>query len=63
MKYTQAQIKECKDYLSLSVKEGYLDESTARDLVERKAWKEVYDMMSLGDFYANEEQGSLEALK
>ena len=44
-------IKELKQYLSYGVKEGYIDEDYARDLVKRKAWKEVLDLMGRGDAY------------
>ena len=56
MNYSDAHIKECIDYLNFSVKEGNLDCDTADDIVRRKAWKEVYDMMDKGDFYANEDE-------
>ena len=52
--YTKAQIKECKDYLGYSVKEGYLDEDVALDLIRTKNWDEVYHIMDMGDYYANQ---------
>ena len=54
--YTPLQIKECKHYLWFSVKEGYISEDTEQDLLKRKAWEKVYQMMNLGDFYANEKK-------
>jgi len=57
--YTPNQIKECKQYLWFSVKEGYMGEEEAEDLLKREAWEEVYHLMNLGDYYANdmEERG------
>jgi hypothetical protein len=53
-KYTKEQIKECKDYLGFSVKEDYLDEDSALDLIRTENWEEVYHLMNEGNYYANE---------
>jgi len=53
-KYSPEQIKECKDYLNFSVKEGYLDEDSAQDLIRTENWYAVYHMMDEGDFYETE---------
>ena len=55
-KYNAKQIKECKDYLNLSVKEGYLSEDSAQDLIRTENWDEVYHQMDMGDYYANQKE-------
>lgn len=54
--YSDKHIAECIAYLNYSCKEGYLDEEVAKDIIRRKAWKEVYDMMDRGDAYANDNE-------
>lgn len=52
-KYTKKQIQEFIDYLGLAVKEGYVDESFAHEVIRHKAWGEVEEYMAKGDYYAN----------
>ncbi len=56
IKYTKDQITECKDYLGYGVKEGYISEDICQDIIKRKAWNEVYEMMAIGDDYANDNE-------
>jgi hypothetical protein len=49
MRYTEAQTKECMDYLNYAVKEGYMSAEEALELVAKQDWKEVYEMMDKGD--------------
>jgi len=52
-KYTKEQIKECISYLGYGVKEGYIDESAAQEIIRKKDWKYVYEMIDRADAYAD----------
>lgn len=49
MKYTKAQINTYLDYLTEWVANYNGDEAIANDIIDRKAWHEVEEMMAKGD--------------
>lgn len=53
MCYTKEHIKECLAYLNYCVKEGAIDAEEAKEMAEKKNWKEVYDMMGYGEYLAD----------
>ena len=56
MKHTPEQIKECKDYLGLCVKEGYMDTPEAEEIIKKKDWKKVYYYMDKAESMANDNE-------
>jgi len=56
MEYTTEQIQECKAYLGYCVKNGGIGEDVVQDLIDRKDWSEVYDMMEYGEYLADSER-------
>ena len=57
MIYKLEHIKECKDYLNYSVKHGFMDEDMAQEMIDKKDWKAIYDLIDQGDFLANQKEG------
>lgn len=45
--------QDCIDYLWYGVKEGYIDEQYAEELIANEDWDTVYGMMEAGEEYAN----------
>lgn len=43
--------QEYVDYLEYGVKEGWIDEDLANELIENEEWEKVRDMMFRGDEY------------
>ena len=58
MKYTEAQKKECIEYLQYCAKEGFIDPEEALEMIKKEQWKEIYDEMDRGDYYANQKDES-----
>ena len=56
MAYSDKHIGEYVRYLQYSVKHGYMDEEVANDIIRRKAWGEVQELMELGDEAANDNE-------
>jgi hypothetical protein len=54
MNYSDKHIAECIAYLQFSVKNGNISEEQANELIKKKDWKAVYDLMDKGDAIANE---------
>ena len=52
--YNEKQINELIDYLGECVKESYLSEESALELILTKNWKEIDKMREMGDAYAND---------
>ena len=55
MIYKLEHIKECKDYLNYSVKHGFMDEDMAQEMIDKKDWKAIYDLIDQGDFLTEKE--------
>lgn len=47
--FTIGQIQDLYDFLNYNVKEGYIDEDTAQDYIERQDWKSVSALRDLVD--------------
>lgn len=56
MNYSDAHIEECIDYLGEAVKEGYIDQEVADELIAKKDWAIVYEMINKGDGRANDNE-------
>ena len=52
MEYTQKQIDDLIDYLGYCVKEGYLDDGMAFELIRTKDWRSIDEMRDKADAYA-----------
>lgn len=56
MNYSDKHIADFIAYLNYSVKHGGMDESVANDIIRRKAWNEVEDLIEIGDELANDNE-------
>lgn len=52
--FTDKQTQAFISYLNLCVEEGYMDETDAQELIDKKMWNTVQYMMEKGDYHANQ---------
>ena len=51
--YTIGQIQDLTDFMNWNVKNGYMDEDIAEDIMESGDWKEASRLRGLGDLFAD----------
>jgi hypothetical protein len=56
MNYSDTHIEECIDYLKEAVGEGNLDPDVATELIAKKDWATVYEMIHKEDDHANDNE-------
>lgn len=50
--YTLEQVQDLYDWMNWNVKEGYLDEDIANDIIDAQDWDEASRLRDLGDLFA-----------
>lgn len=51
--YTIGEIQDLFDWLGFNIKEGYIDEEIAEELLETKNYKEIERLRDMADMYSN----------